>query len=78
MLNAQVLSSFGAEVSKVAAKKDVGQLLASLASRQGHRPSLFPSIQQVKNVATRDRGRAAEIASNIRSTLKNTAAVQAA
>jgi hypothetical protein len=32
---------------------------------------MFPSIKQVQNVATRDRGRASEIAKNIRSTLKS-------
>ena len=73
MLNAQVLHSFGAQVSKLAAKKDIGQLLASLATRQGTKPSLIPSIAQVKNVAARDRGRAAEIATNIRSSLKSRA-----
>lgn len=64
--------SFIDELGKIAAAggKNIGQLLSGLAERQGLRPSMFPSIKQVQNVAGRDRSRAAEIASNIRSTLK--------
>jgi hypothetical protein len=59
-----------AELRKIASGKDVGQLLSDLARRSGQRPSMIPSIRQVSNVAQRDRGRAAEIASNIRTALK--------
>lgn len=63
--------SFVDEMRKIAAGKDVGQLLSGLAQRTGVRPSMIPSIKQVQNVAKSDRGRAAEIASNIRSSLKS-------
>lgn len=66
-----VYPSFAQEIVKTSAGRDIGKLLSSLAERQGLRPSMFPSIKQVQNVATRDRGRASEIAKNIRSTLKS-------
>jgi hypothetical protein len=59
------------ELQKISAGKGVSTLLSNLAERQGFRPSMFPSIKQVGNVANKDRGRAAEIASNIRSHLKS-------
>jgi len=63
--------SFIDELGKIASSgKNIGQLLSSLAERQGFRPSMFPSIKQVEHVATKNRGRAAEIASNVRTTLK--------
>lgn len=70
MHDEQVAVSCTSELRKLATGRDVGQLLSSLAVRTGQRPSLIPSIRQVSNVAQRDRGRAAEIASNIRSALK--------
>lgn len=70
MLTEQVYTSFKDELSKLAAGRDVGQLLSGLATRAGMRPSMIPSIKQVQNVATKDRGRAAEIAQNIRRSLK--------
>lgn len=63
--------SFSDEMRKIAAGRDVGQLLSSLAARTGVRPSMVPGIQQVQHVAKVDRGRAAEIAQNIRGALKN-------
>jgi len=66
-----VYPSFIDELQKIGAGRGVGELLSHLAERQGVRPSMFPSIQQVKNVATKDRRRAAEIAGNIRAHLKS-------
>ena len=63
--------SFSDEMRKIAAGRDVGQLLSNLAARTGVRPSLVPGIRQVQNVAKVDRSRAAEIAQNIRGALKN-------
>jgi hypothetical protein len=70
MLTEQIYTSFKDEMGKLAAGKDIGQLLSGLATRTGARPSMIPSIQQAKNVALKDRGRAAEIAQNVRSALK--------
>lgn len=64
-----VLKSFLGEFYKMAAPKEVTQLLADLARRKGLRPSLIPSIKQVGVVATRDRSRAADIAKNVKGAL---------
>jgi hypothetical protein len=77
MVNAQSLHSFARELTKTAAGRDIGQLLAGLATRQGVRPSLVPSIKQVQHIATKDRGRAAEVARNVRSALKSKALQEA-
>jgi hypothetical protein len=66
-----VYPGFIDELQKIGTGKGVGELLSHLAERQGFRPSMFPSIKQVQNVASRDRGRAAEIATNIKSHLKS-------
>jgi hypothetical protein len=66
-----VYPSCAEELRKIGTGKGVGELLSHLAERQGYRPSMFPSIKQVQHVATRDRGRAAEIASNIKAHLKS-------
>lgn len=65
--------SFADEFEKIAkGGRDVGQLLSSLAERSGVKPSNLPSIKQVQNAAASgNRGRAAEIAKNVRSYLKS-------
>lgn len=74
------LSSFLDELHKLAAPRGVGELLSNLAQRSGIRPSLIPSIQQVKHVAAKPDGRqrAAEIALNVRNYLKSNAGKAAA
>lgn len=63
--------AFEDELQKIAAGRDVGQLLSSLAQRKGLDPTKIPAIKQVGNVAGHNRGRAAEIAGNVRSFLKS-------
>lgn len=74
MNDLRTYESFRDELAKIAAAggKNIGQLLSSLAERSGVRPSMLPSITQVKNISARgDRGRAAEIAQNVRGYLKS-------
>lgn len=54
--------------------RDVSQLLAGLARRMGLNPANVPGIVQAGCVAKTDRGRAAQIAANVRSFLKSEAA----
>lgn len=64
---------FAAELQKISARRDVTQLLSSLAERKGLRPSMVPGIRQAGTVANVQgkRSRAAEIAGNVRSFLKS-------
>lgn len=63
------LHSMTDELRKIA-RKEIGQLLSSLAQRKGVSPSALPSIRQASNVAKVNRPRAAEIATRVRSYLK--------
>lgn len=64
--------AFEDELSKIAAGRNVGQLLSSLATRKGLDPTKIPSIKQVGNIAAGgNRSRAAEVAGNVRSFLKS-------
>lgn len=66
-----VLGAFQDELTKIAAGRDISQLLSGLAARKGFDPSKVPAIKQVGNiVASGNRGRAAEVAGNVRSFLK--------
>ena len=66
-----VLGAFQDELTKIAAGRDISQLLSGLAARKGIDPSKVPAIKQVGNIAASgNRGRAAEVAGNVRSFLK--------
>jgi hypothetical protein len=66
-----MLNAFADELEKVA-KKDIVSLLSSKALKAGVDPKKLPSIKQVGNVAASgERGRAAEIAQNVRGFLRN-------
>lgn len=59
------------EFRKLSARKDVTQLLSNLAAKRGVNPTKLPSIKQVgAQLEQGNRGRASEIASNVRSYLK--------
>lgn len=64
--------AFQEELQKIAAGRDIGQLLTSLAARKGVNPSQVPGIKQVGNIAAAgNRGRAAEVAGSVRNFLKS-------
>ncbi len=66
-----MFSAFQDELTKIAAGRDVGSLLSSLATRKGFDAAKIPSIKQVGNIAASgNRSRAAEVAGNVRSFLK--------
>lgn len=70
--------AFQDELSKIAAGRDIGQLLTSLATRRGVNPAQVPGIKQVGNIAAAgNRGRAAEVAGSVRNFLKAPAANRA-
>lgn len=70
-MDSPMFRAFQDELSKIAAGRDVGQLLSSLATRRGLDPSKVPAIKQVGNIAAAgNRGRAAEVAGNVRNFLK--------
>ena len=72
IMDEETYMAFADEVQKIAGESNVGQLLSNLAKRQGLRPSLVPGIKQVQNIAeSGNRQRAAQVASNVRSFLKN-------
>ena len=76
-MDISVLRSFGIELKKHAGRKDVVALLSQKAVKAGLDPGALPSIRQVGNVAASgDRGRAAEIAQNVRSFLRSPRAAQ--
>jgi hypothetical protein len=67
-----MFGAFHDELTKIAAGRDIGQLLGSLASRKGLDPSKVPAIKQVGNIASAgNRSRAAEVAGNVRNFLKS-------
>lgn len=67
-----MFNAFQDELTKIAAGRDIGQLLSGLAARKGFDPSKIPSIKQVGNIAAGgNRSRAAEVAGNVRSFLKS-------
>lgn len=69
-----VFRAFQDELSKIAAGRDIGQLLTSLAKRKGVNPAQVPGIKQVGNIAASgNRGRAAEVANSVRGFLKGPA-----
>lgn len=47
------------------------KLLAAMAKKRGISPMSVPAIKQVENIASRDRGRAAEVARNVKKYLKS-------
>lgn len=66
------ISAFHDELAKIAAGRDISQLLSGLAARKGIDPTKVPAIKQVGNIASAgNRGRAAEVAGNVRSFLKS-------
>jgi hypothetical protein len=74
-LHPRVFETFATELGKTAsAGKGIAELLSAKATKSGMRPSMIPAIRQAANAATQDRGRAAEIAKNVRSFLKSQAA----
>lgn len=65
-MDARVFHSFRLELDKLA-KAGVVELLANKAMRKGLDPSKIPAINQVGNIlSSGNRGRAAEVANNIR------------
>jgi len=54
---------------KLAAAKGIAELLANKALRKGITPGSIPAIERVGNIALHNRGRAAEVAGNVRSFL---------
>lgn len=74
-LSPRVFESFAQEIEKRAsAGKGVAELLSTKAVKSGLRPSMIPAIRQAASAASSDRGRAAEIARNVRNFLKSKAA----
>lgn len=70
-----MFNAFQDELTKIAKGRDIGQLLSGLAARKGLDPAKVPAIKQVGNIAASgNRGRAAEVAGNVRSFLKSKAA----
>lgn len=70
-MDAHFYDSLRDELSKLA-KAEVGQLLASLASRKGLNPANIPGIKQVGNIAAAgNRSRAAEVAGSVRNFIKS-------
>lgn len=73
-----LFNAFQDELTKIAAGRDIGQLLTSLAARKGVNPAQVPGIKQVGNIAAAgNRGRAAEVAGSVRSFLKGPASERA-
>ncbi len=69
-----VFNAFQDELTKIAKGRDISQLLSGLAARKGLDPQKVPAIKQVGNIAAAgNRGRAAEVAGNVRSFLKSKA-----
>lgn len=68
MPSVPAISAFVDELQKISNRgKGVAELLASKATRAGLDPTKIPSIRQVGNIAGQgNRGRAAEIAKNVR------------
>lgn len=70
-----MLTAFQDELAKIAAGRDISQLLTSMAQRKGINPAQVPGIRQVGNIAAAgNRGRAAEVAGSVRNFLKAPAA----
>lgn len=67
--------AFSTEVQKLAAPvaRSTVDRLTDLAAKKGITPSMLPALKQVKNVATKDLRRAAEIAMSVRKHLKSVA-----
>lgn len=68
-----MVSSFFDELSKLA-RRDIASLLGARAARVGLDPTKLPGIKQVGNIANSgNRGRAAEVASNVRNYIRSKA-----